>query len=208
MNYRIMGISVALCMTGMIGCARNDTPAAPEPPAPKTWTIPVGTTISVRTLDGLSTKYARSGDEFDATLSAPLVIDGETLADVGSPVIGKVTGSDQGGRVKGRAMITLTLVQLTLRDGQAIQLQTSRVSRQAKSATKKNLARTGIMSGAGAAIGAIAGGGKGAAIGAGIGAGAGVAANVATRGPAAAVPAEAQLKFSLATPVQVTEKTP
>ena len=217
---RISGISAALCLMMLAGCSRGQAPAAsgtpdapsqqqaaaPAPPPPKTWTIPVGTTIAVRTLDGMSTKYARSGDEFDATLAEPLVVDGATLAPVGSPVIGKVTGSDQGGRVKGRALITLTLVQVTLADGQAIPLQTSRVSRQAKSATKKNLLRTGIMSGAGAGIGAIAGGGKGAAIGAGIGAGAGVATNLATRGPAAAVPAEALLKFALATPVQVTEK--
>ncbi len=190
------------------------TPAAPPPPppppppplSPKQWTIPAGTTIAVRTLDGMSTKNARAGNEFDATLNAPLVVDGATLANTGSSVVGKVVSSDEGGRVKGKAMMTLALVRVSLRDGQTINVQTSSVSQEAKSDTKKNMVRTGIMAGAGAAIGAIAGGGKGAAIGAGIGGGAGVATDVATRGPAALVPAEALLTFRTQVPVTVTEK--
>src|SRR5204863_1611612 len=65
-------------------------PVPPPPPAPKEWTIPAGTVIAVRTLDGMSTKNAKSGNEFDATLSEPLVAEGHTLANTGASVVGRV----------------------------------------------------------------------------------------------------------------------
>lgn len=157
-------------------------------------------------MDGMSTKNAKTGNEFDATLAEPLVVEGTTLAKAGGFAVGTVASSDQGGKVKGKAMLTVSLARVTLSDGRVIAVQTNSVSQEAKSGTKKNLVRTGLMAGGGAAIGAIAGGGKGAAIGAGVGAGAGVATNMATRGPAAEVPAEALLTFRTRSPITVTEK--
>jgi hypothetical protein len=95
-------------------------------------------------------------------------------------------------------------------NGKMTAVMSDSVKQEAKSDTKKNLVRTGIMAGAGTAIGAIAGGGQGAAIGAAVGGGAGVATNVATRGPAADVPAETVLNFTLKNPISVTitEKPP
>jgi hypothetical protein len=178
----------------------------PKPPEPKKYVLTAGTPVSVRTLGSVSTKSAQSGNEFEATLESPLVVDGHTLAKRGATVTGRVLSADQGGRVKGKANLTLSLARLKLADGQTVAIQTNSVTTEAKSDTKKNLKRTGIATGAGAVIGAIAGGGKGAAIGAGVGAGAGVAANVATRGPAAEIPPETVLNFTLRTDVEVTEK--
>jgi hypothetical protein len=185
-------------------------PAAPPPPAkppePKKYVVAAGTPISVRTLTGVSTKSAQSGGEFEATLENALVVQGHTIAKKGASVAGRVVNADEGGRVKGKASLTLALARLQLANGQSVSIQTNSVAQEAKSGTGKNLKRTGIATGAGAAIGAIAGGGKGAAIGAGIGAGAGLATNVATRGPAAEIPAETVLKFSLTNAIVVTEK--
>ena len=121
-------------------------------------------------------------------------------------MVGRVVNADQGGRVKGKASLTLALARLRLANGQTVPIQTNTVMQEAKSGTSKNLKRTGVATGAGAIIGGIAGGGKGAAIGAGVGAAAGVATNAATRGPAAEIPAETVLNFSLANDVVVTEK--
>jgi hypothetical protein len=154
----------------------------------------------------VNTKTSQSGNQFEATLESPLTVDGHTLAKRGATVIGTVVSSDKGGRVKGKASLTVALASLRLANGQTVPIATNSVKQEAKSGTKKNLMRTGIGTGAGAAIGAIAGGGKGAAIGAGIGAGAGVATNMATRGPAAELPAETVLNFSLAKDVVVIEK--
>jgi hypothetical protein len=189
--------------------APTPTQAAPtpaKPPAPKKYVLAAGTPISVRTVGEVNTKAAKSGNEFEATLQSPLVADGRTLAKTGATVVGRVVNADQGGRVKGKASLTLALARLHLANGQTVPIQTDTVMQEAKSGTGKNLKRTGIATGAGALIGGIAGGGKGAAIGAGVGAGAGVAANVATRGPAAQIPPETVLNFSLTKDIVVTEK--
>jgi hypothetical protein len=184
----------------------SPAPEPAKPPAPKKYVIAAGTPITVRTISDVNTKTNQSGTSFEATLESPLVADGHTLAKSGSTVIGTVVKADQGGRVKGRASLTLALSRLHLANGQTVAIRTDSIVQEAKSGTKKNLARTGIATGAGAAIGAIAGGGRGAAIGAGVGAGAGVATNLATRGPAADIPPETVLHFTLASPITVTEK--
>ena len=176
------------------------------PPPPKKYVLAAGTPISVRTISDVNTKAAQNGNEFDATLESALVADGHTLAKRGATVVGRVVNADQGGRAKGKASLTLALARLHLANGQTVAIQTNSVKQEAKSGTSKNLKRTGIAAGAGAAIGAIAGGGKGAAIGAGIGGGAGVATNLATRGPAAEIPPETVLNFSLTKDIVVTEK--
>ena len=178
----------------------------PPPPPPKKYVVAAGTPISVRTISNVNTKTNESGTSFEATLASPLVVDGHTLAKTGSTVNGTVVSADKGGRVKGKAMITLSLSRLHLANGQTAAIQTNTVSKEAKSGTKKNMMRTGIATGAGALIGGLAGGGKGAAIGAGVGAGAGVATNMATRGPAADIPPETLLEFSLTRDLVVTEK--
>ncbi|HYI95838.1 MAG TPA: hypothetical protein VEX68_20015 [Bryobacteraceae bacterium] len=178
----------------------------PPPPPPKKYVVAAGTPISVRTISDVSTKTNASGTSFEATLASPLVVDGHTLAKTGSTVTGTVVSADKGGKVKGKAMITLSLSRLHLANGSAATIQTNTVSKEAKSGTKKNMMRTGIATGAGALIGGLAGGGKGAAIGAGVGAGAGVATNAATRGPAADIPPETLLEFALTRDLVVTEK--
>jgi hypothetical protein len=183
------------------------TPATPPPPPPpRTATVAAGTTLSVRTTNSMSTKNSQAGNRFEATLEQPLIVDGWTLAKKGALVEGVVADASQGGRVKGKAELSVRLDSLHLADGRVVKISTGAIAQQAKSGTKKDLVRGGIMTGAGAAIGAIAGGGRGAAIGAGVGAGAGVGTAMATKGPAAEIPAEALMSFRLSAPLTVTEK--
>jgi hypothetical protein len=177
-------------------------------PQPKTYIIATGTPIAVRTVDAVDTKHTKTENEFETKLANALIIEGHTLARPGATVIGTVVKADQGGRVKGKASLTLALSRILLSSGHYLAIHTDTVSVQAKSATKKNALRTGILAGGGAAIGAIAGGGKGAAIGAGVGGGAGVATNLATRGPAASIPAGTVLTFVTTQPANVTVRPP
>jgi hypothetical protein len=184
-------------------------PAAPEPPPPpppRQATIAAGTPLVVRTTGKMSTKNEQAGNRFEATLVQPLIVDGWTLAKTGALVEGVVAEASEGGKVKGKAAITLQLDTLRLADGRILKIRTGAITQEAKSGMKKDVVRGGIMTGAGALIGGLAGGGKGAAIGAGIGAGAGVGTAMATKGPAAEVPAETVMNFRLAAPVTVTEK--
>jgi hypothetical protein len=181
------------------------TAVAPPPPAPKPVTVPAGTQVVIRTAATLSTKDAKEGEVFHATLVEPLVVDGVTIAPKGAEVEGVVVESDPGGRVKGVAQIGIALRSIQTVAGK-VEIQTGPHVAEAKSSVKKDVTRGAIMTGVGAAIGAIAGGGKGAAVGAGVGAGAGTATAMATRGEPATIPAESVLSFRLKDPVTVTVK--
>jgi hypothetical protein len=108
--------------------------AAP-PPAPKvrTVTLAAGTPIVIRTIDPLSTKSAQTGATFTASLAEPIVRNGWIVAPKGATVHGRVTDSDPGGRVSGRARISVQLVSITGADGRPIKVATRPVTQEAKS---------------------------------------------------------------------------
>ncbi|MCW5976510.1 MAG: hypothetical protein KIT09_00460 [Bryobacteraceae bacterium] len=178
----------------------------PAPPPARTATLEAGAAIVVRTTSEISTKTAADGERFTAHLEKPITSGGWVIAPRGAQVEGVVADTDPGGRVKGRASLTLRLTRLTTADRQTIAIDTTSFGQEAKSGVKKDAAKVGIASGVGAAIGAIAGGGKGAAIGAAAGAAGGGGVVAATRGEAATIPAESVLTFELVSPVKITEK--
>jgi hypothetical protein len=180
--------------------------AAAAPPPPRVFTIRAGAPISIYTAKDLSTKTAKDGDLFTASLARQIVDGDWVIAKRGALVQGVVVNSDPGGRVKGRASMTVKLRSLQLADGRTVDLSTSSYTKEAKSTKKKDAMKIGIGAGIGAAIGAIAGGGKGAAIGAGAGGGAGTGLVLATRGDPAVIPSESQLTFRLQGPITVTKR--
>ncbi|MDQ3011198.1 MAG: hypothetical protein M3X11_10915 [Acidobacteriota bacterium] len=181
-------------------------PPPPPPAPPRVYTINSGTPLSVWTTSSISTKTAKAGDRFTATLANSIVDGNWVIAKKGATVEGTVTDADPGGKVKGLASLSLRLDRLTLADGRSVSLATSRLTREAKSTKKKDAVKVGIGAGIGAAIGAIAGGGKGAAIGAGAGGAAGGGYVLGTRGDPAVIPGESQLSFRLTSPVKVTKR--
>src|SRR5262245_3911712 len=187
------------------GGAPAASSAAPPPP-PRVFTIRAGAPITISTAKELSTKTAKDGDLFTASLARPIVDGDWVIAKRGATVQGVVVNSDPGGRVKGRASMTVKLRSLQLADGRTVELSTSSYTKEAKSTKKKDGMKSGIGAGIGAAIGAIAGGGKGAAIGAGAGGGAGTGLVLATRGDPAVIPSESQLNFRLQGPITVTKR--
>jgi hypothetical protein len=145
----------------------------------------------------------KTGDVFAAVLEEPIVVNNWTVAAAGAKVDGRIVEADKGGRVAGKANLSIELTGLTLGDGRKIEIVTSPVGYEAALNKGKEVAKVGVAAGAGAAIGAIAGGGKGAAIGAVIGGGAGAA----LRGEAAEIPAETVVAFELRSPITIEEQT-
>ena len=179
-------------------------PAAARTPAPpREFLLPAGTPIRVRTTTSISTKTSSTGSTFEASLMDPLTVDGVVLAPAGAAATGVVLSSDDGGKVKGKASISVAIKSITTTHG-PLAVQTNSRMAVARSNVKRDVVRGGIMTGAGAAIGAIAGGGKGAAIGAGVGGGAGVGTAMATKGEAAMFPPESILAFTLRAPATLT----
>ena len=200
--------SVASSGSGASGVHSPSSSSAPAPtPAPpRVFTLAAGTPISVWTTSTISTKTAKSGDSFTGTLGQAIVDGDWVVAKKGATVSGVVVDADQGGRVKGVASLTLQVNRLTLADGRTVDLETSKITRQAKSTKKKDALKVGVGAGIGAAIGAIAGGGKGAAIGAGAGGAAGGGYVLATKGDPAVIGSETQLTFRTTSPVKVTKR--
>ena len=184
--------------------AQSDPRAAsPEPVITRAEiAIPRGARLQVRMDEELNTRRNRAGDNFRATLDAPVVVEGETVLPAGTVFTGHVTEADESGRLSGRAVLGLTLDAFH-REGSEYRIQTDRVVRESQAHKKRNIEFIAGGSGLGAAIGALAGGGKGAGIGALAGAGAGTAGAAATGKLGVGLPAESRVTFLLSTPVRL-----
>jgi hypothetical protein len=150
----------------------------------------------------VSSKTNNVGDRFEASLSAPIIVNGRQVIPAGSAASGTVTVAKSAGRFRGNAELAVTLDSVSV-DGRTYDLQTSTVSETTEGRGKRTAIGTGVGAAAGAVIGAIAGGGKGAAIGAGAGAGAGTAGAALTGERDVTFPAETKLSFELSQPVTI-----
>ena len=166
----------------------------PPPPPPQKITIPAGTQLSIRLNDPVSSETNRIGDTFHASLSSPIVIDGETVIPSGAEVLGRVANVQSAGRFAGQSLLTLELTSLSV-NGKTYNVQTNQWSREGKGVGKNTATKVGIGTAAGAILGGIIGGGKGAAIGAASGAGAGTGVSAAKKGEQIRLDPEAVLNF-------------
>ncbi len=171
--------------------------------APRVVTIPEGTTLAVRLIDGVDTEKNKPGDTFRASLSQPVMVGDEVVIPADADVEGQVVDLKSAGHFTGQSALALTLTKLTV-NGKSYALQTNQYSKEGASRGKRTAATVGGGAGVGALIGAIAGGGKGAAIGAAVGAGAGTGVQAATKGQQIKLPSEAVLNFQLQGPLNVT----
>lgn len=187
---------------------QTSTPAPPQAPevTTKTYELPVGSEISVRTNETIDSGIATEGQRFDAEVTRDAKdANGDVVIPRGSRADVVIKSASKGGRFRGASDLILDL-QAVFIDGKAYTIESADITQKGKSGVGVNK-RTGVFTGGGAAlgaiIGAIAGGGKGAAIGAGAGAGAGALTQVLTKGGAIKVPAESVLTFSLDKPLHV-----
>jgi hypothetical protein len=160
--------ALALTFTGGGPVAATPAPppqVAPAPvapaPAPSSATVPAGTVLLVRMLDGATSRDYR-GKRFTTTLETDLIVNGVMLAKGGTRVYGRVANAKQAGRYAGRSFVDLRLSELTV-GGVLVPIVTGPYAE----AGASSLGKTAKGAATGAAIGAIAGdAGKGAAIGA------------------------------------------
>ena len=179
---------------------------SPAPPQPRTVTIAAGTLLSVRLSESLSSERNQPQDNFTATFSEPLIVEGFVVAERGARAHGRVVESQRAGQVKGVSSLAIQLVRLETSDGQSVDIQTDVFKKEGPTTKGEDATKVGAAAGLGAAIGAIAGGGKGAAIGAAIGGAAGAGTVMGSRGKQAVLPSETRISFRLREPVTLTEK--
>lgn len=198
-------------VSAVTGTSHHTTPpAAPEidpatiaAEAPgREITIPAGTPIRLRLGSTVSSRSSNVEDAVQATLRAPIVVRGVTVAPAGAAVSGYVSEARRSGRVKGRARVGVRFNALRV-GGTRYAMRTASIAREAPGTKKEDATKIGIGAGAGAITGAIAGGKKGAAIGTGVGGGAGTGLVLATRGREVALPRGTAVTTRLTAPLTV-----
>ena len=187
----------------------SSRPLSLRPPAATTVstssvTIPAGTHISVRTIDGIDSAKNHPGDRFEASLEEPLIVDGIVVATKGTDVYGRLTDSKKSGTFSGRSELQLELTGIVV-NGQTVPLVTGDYELTGKSRGASTAKRTIGGAAVGSIIGAIAGGGKGAGIGAAVGGGAGAGSEIITKGDQVKVPSETLLDFTLQQEVTIPQ---
>ena len=175
----------------------------PPPPPPAKVTVPAGTQLSVRLNDPLDSERNQVGDTFHGTLSAPVVIDGETVIPSGADVVGRVANVQSAGRFAGASLLALELTSLSM-NGRTYNLQTNQWSRSGEGAGKRTATKTVGGAAAGAILGGLIGGGKGAAIGAAAGGAGGTGVAAAQKRNQIKLGSEAVLNFQTVNTLVVT----
>jgi hypothetical protein len=172
----------------------------------KTFTLPAGAVIPVRSEETIDAAVAAPGQTYAAEVTRNIVdADGAVVIPRGSNAQIIIRSSSRGGRIKGASDLVLDLDSVSV-EGRRYTLDTQDMIRKGRDGVGRNR-RTAEFTGGGAVIGsiigAIAGGGKGAAIGAASGAGAGAGTQIITKGGSIRIPAETILTFRLETPLQI-----
>jgi hypothetical protein len=165
-------------------------------------TIPTGTTLPLTLTSPVASDTSALEDGVTAVLTGPITIDGRDVLPAGAQLAGAVTGVEDSGRVKGRAMVTFRFTSLRTGDAR-YDLQTEPLSHQAAATKGEDAAKIGIGAGAGAVIGGILGGKKGAGTGAAVGGGTGTAVVLATKGREVRLAPGADVTTRLTAPLTV-----
>jgi hypothetical protein len=174
----------------------------PPPPPPQKVTIPAGTSLSVRLVDGIDSERNQTGETFRATLNSPLSVEGEIAIPSGYDVEGHMVEVKSAGKFAGQSVVVLQLDRISV-GSKSYAIQTDEYRREGSSRGKNTAAKVGAGAAIGAIIGGIAGGGKGAGIGAAAGGGLGGGVQAATKGQQIKLPTETVLNFTLQNPLTV-----
>jgi hypothetical protein len=174
-----------------------------EPPPPQTVTIPAGTVVTVRMIDSIDSKTSQPGQQFAASVAAPVVAGDKVVIPQGANATIRLVSASQSGKFEGRPELKLELASLSA-NGTTYSVTSGYYVAQGNSRGKRTAEAIGGGSALGAIIGAIAGGRKGAAIGAGAGAAAGTGVEAASGRTEVKIPSETKIDFTLKAPLVIT----
>ena len=156
-------------------------------------TVPAGTEIVVRLIDGIDSTKTGAGERFRASIDDPVILGDRVVIPRNADATVQIVKADKSSE------LSVKLYDVTV-NGKSFDVVSNYAQVKAPGKGSKYAKRSIGLGGLGAAIGGIAGGGKGAAIGALSGAGLG-AATVAASGSKVQLPTETRLSFQLRAPL-------
>src|SRR5437588_2117592 len=183
-------------------------PARPKPAAPTTLTAASGTRVPLAVSESISTRQAKAGDAFTATVAQDVKdAAGHVVIPAGSAVQGTIVAAEPAPNPNSPGQLTLDVKSVSVRgtsyavDGAVESMDTVMKGR---GVTKADAAKVGGGAVAGALVGRLLGkNAKGAVIGGAVGAAAGAAAARASRDIDVVLPKGAAITLKLNKPLTV-----
>jgi len=136
----VLGLLIASATSYAEPPAKEDQPAKEQPKEKKPITVPVGTSLMVKTGEEVSSND-KPGRRFSATLQANLLSGEDVVADSGAQVYGQVASSKEIGRgiVAQHSDLVLTLTEINI-EGTMYPITTGSFSEQSTSVILKRRA--------------------------------------------------------------------
>jgi hypothetical protein len=200
----------------LLPCALLTTMLAAQTSAP----VPAGTALIVRLDTTLATFSNRVGDPFRASLTQPVVVNGQTILPAGATVEGRVTKVNEPRRISGKPTIAILPEAVILPTGERYYLDAtltdtnikgSDVNREGQFKGSGHDRRDTIEQGGGTAggmlVGGLIGGPPGILIGGAVGAGA-TTGHWLAKHRSATLPAGTELTLELNRPMNMTAPAP
>jgi Glycine zipper len=215
---RLLAVSLILLAGCGMGQANNspageatDRPAGSTAAAPRSYTLAVGTEIDAALTTTISSRHAKAGDAFTATVVEDVKSAGGSVAvPLGSPVQGTITEVRPAPNSKSTGTLVLAVTSVTVQ-GTAYDLHASidslKTVSKGRGVEGADVGRTAGGAAAGAIIGQVIGKNtKGTLIGAVIGAGAGAVVSEVMKDVDIVLPAGSHLGLTLQDRLTVTAK--
>ena len=169
--------------------------------APVTTTVPAGTLINVRIVEGIDVDVAQAGMKIKGRVDDPVSVGDRVAIPREAGAVIQAVKVAQSGAFKGSDSISLKLNAISI-GGRVYDVASEYAVVESKGEGKRTARKIGGGAGLGAIVGGIAGGGEGAAVGALVGGFAGTA--VAASGEEhLKLPAETRLQFKLTQAVRL-----
>lgn len=188
--------------------AKPPAPKPTAPAAPTTLTAPAGTRVSLAASDTISTRHAKPGDAFTATVTQDVKdAAGRVVIPAGATVAGAITAAHPAPNPNSSGQIELQVKNVSV-GGRSYAIDATVVSKdtvmKGRGVTGADVGKVGAGAAAGAIVGKILGKNtKGAVVGGAVGAAAGAAAARASRDIDVVIPQGAAITIRLITPLTV-----
>ena len=129
-NNLVLVLSVALIAAFSLETKAQDSRPrySSQQSGERAWTLPSDTVISVQMNTTLSSRTARVGDKFAATVTVPVYINGKTVIPAGSVVEGRVTQVTPAKRMNRSGTIGIDFDDIIFPNGTGVALVGSLIS--------------------------------------------------------------------------------